>query len=61
MGTVPADSISQLVNVLRPNWVDLAVKRSKLRLCHRAIKDWLDDGTDVNPTFDGIAATSNLK
>jgi hypothetical protein len=28
IGTVPADSISQLVNVLWPNWVDLAVKRS---------------------------------
>lgn len=32
MGTVPADSINQLVNVLRPNWVDLAVRRSILRV-----------------------------
>ena len=30
-GTVPADSISQLVNVLRPNWVAFAVNRNMFR------------------------------
>ena len=45
MGTVPADSISQLVNVFLPNWVDfvactqaetvLGVKRAHLALCYR--------------------------
>lgn len=39
-GTVPADSMSQLVNVFFPNCVDFAVKRRRLRfythgLCHK--------------------------
>lgn len=32
MGTVPADSMSQLVKVLWPNWVAFAVRRSMFLL-----------------------------
>lgn len=37
MGIVPADSMSQLVKVRLPNWVDLAVSRSMLRFCVKHI------------------------
>ena len=57
-GTVPADSISQLVNVFLPNWVDFAVRRKRFRLWH-----WLDAypwNCGYAHTLDGIVVTRRL-
>ena len=61
MGTVPAASMSQLVNVFLPNWVDLAVRCSILRLCPDFVLIEEDQTGRNIRTHDGIAVTRILK
>lgn len=43
IGIVPADSMSQLVKVRLPNWVDLAVSRSMFRFCVDSLRQRNED------------------
>lgn len=60
-GTVPADSMSQLVNVRLPNCVDFAVRRSRLRLYWEVRRGARCPGASgFWRTFDGMDATRML-